>query len=70
EFSLSPIIRSNEFGHSRVDVVRRLHRLTDELGLDRDRARRWWFGQTIAWSIEGTEALAQHLDVATWLLDA
>ncbi len=70
EFSLAPIIRSNEFGHSRDLVIGRLDRLSGELGLDRDRARRWCFGQTVAWSIEGTEALDEHVDVATWLLDA
>ena len=70
EFSLSPIIRSNEFGHSRAEVLGRLDRLSSEHGLDRDRARRWCFGQTLAWSIEGTEALQQHLDVANWLLEA
>ena len=70
EFSLSPIIRSGEFGHSKALVVGRLDRLTDELGLDRDRARRWCFGQTVAWSIEGTAALDGHVDVARWLLGA
>ena len=38
EFSLAPIIRSPELGHSRRQVLRRLDRLTGELGLDRERA--------------------------------
>lgn len=40
EFSLAPIIRSLEFGHSQAQVLRRLDRLSSELGLDRDRAGR------------------------------
>ena len=44
EFSLAPIIRSVELGHSRRAVVERLDRLSSELGLDRERARGWATG--------------------------
>ncbi len=69
EFGLSPIIRSYEFGHSRDAVVRRLDRLTGELGLDRDRARLWAFGQAVAWGFERGNMLPRHIETARWLLD-
>jgi len=68
EFSLAPIIRSFEFGHSRAEVVRRLDRLSGELGLDRGRARGWAVAQTVAWSFESAYAY-RHYDTARWLLD-
>ncbi len=40
EFSVAPIVRSSELGHSRRDVLYRLDRLCTELGLDRERAQR------------------------------
>jgi streptomycin 6-kinase len=40
-----------------------------ELGLDRDRARGWTIGQTIAWAFDG-EHRGAHADVARWLLEA
>ena len=66
EFGIAPIVRGTELGHSRADVLRRLDRLTSELGLDRERARGWALGQTIAWGI-GHEA---HVEVARWLVEA
>ena len=69
EFSLAPIIRSFELGHSRLAVVERLDRLTSELGLDRERARGWALGQTIAWSAGG-ETQSRHVETARWLLQA
>jgi streptomycin 6-kinase len=69
EFGLAPIIRSFELGHSKRAVVRRLDFLTSELGLDRERARGWAIGQTIAWSFDG-DLHAAHAEVARWLLEA
>jgi streptomycin 6-kinase len=66
EFGIVPLVRGGELGHSRRDVLYRLDRLTAELGLDRERARGWTVGQTIAWGI-GQE---QHTEVARWLLEA
>jgi len=68
EFGLAPIVRSFEFGHSQRDVLRRLDRLSDELQLDRERARLWAIGQTIAWCFD-TKSLERHLQTARWLVD-
>jgi len=69
EFGLAPIIRGFELGHSRRAVLRRLDFLTAELGLDRDRARGWALGQTIAWSF-GSKYQPRHIETARWLLEA
>lgn len=69
EFGLAPIIRSFELGHSKREVLHRLDFLTAELGLDRERARGWAIGQTIAWSF-GSDYQPQHLETARWLLEA
>jgi streptomycin 6-kinase len=69
EFGLAPIIRSADLGHSRGAVLHRLDFLTGELGLDRDRARGWAIGQTIAWSFGG-EFQSSHVETARWLLEA
>jgi streptomycin 6-kinase len=69
EFSLAPIVRSFELGHSPHAVRTRLDRLSAELGLDRDRARGWALAQTVAWSLDG-EYLPRHVETARWLLDA
>jgi streptomycin 6-kinase len=68
EFGVAPIVRSFELGHSRRDVLGRLDRLTSELGLDRERARGWTIGQTIAWSV-GSEYHQTHVETARWLLE-
>lgn len=70
ELSLAPIIRSYELGHDRSSVLRRLDRLTEALGVDRERARLWAFGQTLAWSFNGTEVLGRHVETARWLWKA
>ena len=69
EFSLAPVVRSAELGHGRTDVVHRLDVLAAELGLDRERARLWTLGQTIAWCFESAY-LARHVETARWLLEA
>ena len=68
EFGVAPIVRSRELGHSRADVLGRFDRLTSELGLDRDRARGWTIGQTIAWAFNGQHHRG-HAEVARWLLE-
>ena len=67
EFSLAPIVRSFEFGHTREAVLKRLDRLTSDLGLDRERVRRWTIGQTIAWSFD-SDYLQTHAETVRWLL--
>jgi streptomycin 6-kinase len=69
EFGLASIIRSPELGHSERALRRRLDRLTSELGLDRDRARKWALGQTIAWAC-GRDVQVTHVETARWLLQA
>jgi streptomycin 6-kinase len=68
-FSAAPIVRSYELGHGRQAVLHRLDRVTAELGLDRERARGWALGQTVAWAFEGDRALPKHVETAEWLLD-
>jgi len=68
---LAALIRGWELGSRREDVLHRLDRLTSELGLDRDRSRRWAFAQTLAWSFGDEDDVIEHnVNVATWLLDA
>jgi len=69
EFSLAPVIRSAELGHSQQDVVYRLDRLSSELQLDRDRVRCWTIAQTVAWGFHSNDA-APHYATARWLLNA
>jgi streptomycin 6-kinase len=65
EFSVAPIVRSSELGHSKRDALYRLDRLCSELELDRERARAWTIVQTMAWS-DGDET---SLDTVRWLLE-
>ena len=67
-FSLSPIVRSFEFGHTRPAALYRLDRLSDELGLDRDRARYWTIAQTMAWAF-CSDYSERHFETTRWLLD-
>jgi streptomycin 6-kinase len=71
EFGIASLVRGSELGHDARSVCRRLERLTDELGLDRERARGWAIGQTIAWSgMSGGAPRGDHVEVARWLLQA
>jgi streptomycin 6-kinase len=66
EFSLAPLVRDEAFGEPRAV----LDRACGELGLDRERARGWALGQTVAWSIQDGEVLPSHVEVARALLEA
>jgi len=68
EFSVAPIVRSFELGHSKRDALYRLDRLTSELGLDRDRALGWTVAQTVAWS-GGRDYWEPHVETVRWLLE-
>jgi streptomycin 6-kinase len=68
EFAVAPIVRSFELGHSKRDALYRLDRLTSELGLDRERARGWTIGQTMAWAFD-SEYIPTHLETVQWLLE-
>jgi streptomycin 6-kinase len=69
EFAVASIVRSFELGHSKRDVVYRLDRLTDELGLDRERALGWTVAQTVAWSGGGDYYVEWHVESVRWLLE-
>jgi streptomycin 6-kinase len=69
EFALAPIVRSFELGDMRRDVLHRLDRLSSELGLDRERARWWTIGQTLAWTLDSSH-LPQHVQTMRWLVEA
>jgi streptomycin 6-kinase len=69
EFSVVPMVRGRELGHSPAAVRRRLDRLTGDLGLDRDRVRGWTIAQTLAWSIDADLVFAHHVEVVRWLVD-
>jgi streptomycin 6-kinase len=69
EFAVAPIVRSDELGAERGEVLYRFDRLTAELGLDRERARGWTIGQTIAWSCS-RDHHRPHVAAARWVLDS
>jgi len=69
EFAVAPIVRSFELGDTQRDVLYRFDRLTSELGLDRERARGWTIGQTVAWTPSSSYS-AKHVQTARWLLEA
>jgi streptomycin 6-kinase len=67
EFALAPIVRS--FGETERDVLNVLDRLSSELGLDRERARSWTIGQTLAWTFDSA-FLPRHVQTVRWLVEA
>jgi streptomycin 6-kinase len=69
EFGVAALIRGHELGEGRRNVLHRLDRLTAELVLDRERARRWCIAQTLAWAVDEDEIIPDHIDVVQWLLD-
>ncbi|MEH1027322.1 aminoglycoside phosphotransferase family protein [Micromonospora profundi] len=69
EFSIVPLVRGQELGHSPTAVRHRLDRLSEELGLDRERVRGWTIGQTLAWSIADDIVFPHQVEVVRWLLD-
>jgi len=69
EFCIAPVVRAFELGHTEKAVRYRLDLLTEALGLDRERARLWTLGQTIAWCFDD-EYHPDHVETARWLLAA
>ena len=69
EFGVAAIVRGHELGHSRQAIVRRLDRVSGELGLDRERVRLWTMAHTVAWGFDD-QPEPGHIEAATWLLDA
>ncbi|HET6714184.1 MAG TPA: aminoglycoside phosphotransferase family protein [Actinomycetota bacterium] len=70
EFGVASIVRGRELGHTREAVLRRLDRVTAELGLDRERARLWSMAHTVSWCFDDDGPMREHIEAATWLLDA
>ncbi len=66
-FGIAALVRGGELGHSRTQMLRRLDRLTADLGIDRDRARGWCLAQTLAWGLDEGGAEPEHVEVARWL---
>ena len=69
EFGLAPVVRGGELGEGPEALRHRLELLTAELGLDRERVRRWTLAQTLAWAYhpDGT-FIDEQVDIARWLL--
>jgi len=69
EFAVAPLCRDYDLGHTRAAVRHRLDRASDELQLDRERARGWAFAQTVAWAFHEDQAVPEHVQTARWLID-
>jgi streptomycin 6-kinase len=67
-FQPASLVRAHEIGHSRQEVFRRLYRVSDNLGVDRERARLWSIGHTLAWARWSPMRFLQ-VDIARWLVD-
>jgi len=68
EFSVASMVRCPELGHSRSEVIDRLDRLSAELQLDRERARKWTVVQTFCWGLcDGPHKTM--FDVVGWLIE-
>jgi streptomycin 6-kinase len=70
EFAVAPIVRDFELGHSKEQALARLDRLTSELGLDKERARWWTIGQSLAWFSMDGDVMHRNVEVARWLAEA
>ncbi len=66
EFAVAPVVRDAELGFSATEVRYRCDRLCAEWNLDRDRARGWTIGQTMAWAEE--PFVERHQQIVRWLL--
>lgn len=69
ELGAASIVRSNELGHSKRDVLYRLDRVCADLGLDRERTLGWTVAHTVAWS-GSADYDEPHLEAVRWLLGA
>lgn len=60
-FGLVALVRGAELGEGPMALGHRLDRLTGELGIDRERTRRWGIAQTLAWAFD--EGVGGSVDV-------
>lgn len=68
EFGVTAIVRGHELGEGERALRHRLDRVSGDLGLDRDRVRRWVLGQTVAWATDEDEVFQVQIEVARSLL--
>lgn len=69
ELAVAPVVRDYGLGHGRAQVLRRLDRLTADLGVDRERARGWSLAYAVVWAFLDEAGQARHFETARWLLD-
>ena len=67
EFGVTAIVRG-QLGEGEQALRHRLDRISGDLGLDRDRVRRWVLGQTVAWATDKDEVFHDQIEVARSLL--
>jgi streptomycin 6-kinase len=70
EFGIAALVRGGELGRGPHHVRHRLNRLTDALGLERERARQWALVQTLAWALDETQVFPEQVEVVRWLSEA
>ncbi|HET6847652.1 MAG TPA: aminoglycoside phosphotransferase family protein [Gaiellales bacterium] len=69
EFDLASLIRDRRWAIGERIVRRRLDLLSSELGLDRERMRRWALLHALAWGVDETGAWPEMVACARWLRD-
>jgi streptomycin 6-kinase len=67
EFDLASLIRDRRESITERIVRRRLDLLSSELGLDRERMRRWALLHALAWGVDESGAWPEMVAVARWL---
>lgn len=68
-FGLAPVLR--DIARRDLDaLVPALDRLSSDLGVDRERVRRWTLAQTVAWGFDGGDVDPLHAAVASMLHEA
>jgi streptomycin 6-kinase len=69
EFDLASLIRDRRWSIDERIVRRRLDLLSGELGLDRDRMRRWAVLHALAWGVDEEGAWPEMVACARWLAE-
>jgi streptomycin 6-kinase len=67
EFDLASLIRDRRWAIDERTVRRRLDLLSSELGLDRERMRRWALLHALAWGVDETGPWPEMVACARWL---
>lgn len=68
-FGIAALVRGDELGRGRKNLLRRFDRLTADLSIDRGRARGWCLAQTLAWGLDATGVDRRMVQTARWLRD-